>query len=122
MRAARREREKSEKKTFEGKLETMGTMTDPDTALAAIKAAGDDFQSLYEAIKKADFLDKTPGDYRQQLRGKRAREKERERERGRRSRNTQRIMCACACVSLSPPQPSMKLLTTHSTLSSLFVC
>merc|ERR1712078_94841 len=66
--AARREREKSEKKTFEGKLETMGTMTDPDTALAAIKAAGDDFQSLYEAIKKADFLDKTPGDYRQQLR------------------------------------------------------
>jgi len=68
VRAARREREKSEKKTFEGKLETMGTMTDPDTALAAIKAAGDDFQSLYEAIKKADFLDKTPGDYRQQLR------------------------------------------------------
>merc|ERR1712144_60158 len=73
VRAARREREKSEKKTFEGKLETMGTMTDPDTALAAIKAAGDDFQSLYEAIKKADFLDKTPGDYRQQLRAAKTR-------------------------------------------------
>merc|ERR1712224_1050590 len=30
------------------------TMGDPDTALAAIKAAGDDFQSLYEAMKKAE--------------------------------------------------------------------
>ena len=35
-------------------------VADPDTALAAIKAAGDDFQSLYEAIKKAEFLDATP--------------------------------------------------------------
>jgi len=43
-------------------------MTDPDTALAAIKAAGDDFQSLYEAIKKAEFLDATPGDSRQAYR------------------------------------------------------
>ena len=47
----------------------MGTMMDPETALSAIKAAGDDFQSLYEAIKKAEFLASTPGDYRQQLRG-----------------------------------------------------
>ena len=44
------------------------TMGDPDTALAAIKAAGDDFQSLYEAIKKAEFLDATPGDHRQAYR------------------------------------------------------
>ena len=43
-------------------------VADPDTALAAIKAAGDDFQSLYEAIKKAEFLDATPGDHRQAYR------------------------------------------------------
>ena len=43
-------------------------MTDPDAALAAIKAAGDDFQSLYEAIKKAEFLEASPGDYRQAYR------------------------------------------------------
>merc|ERR1712224_1143330 len=48
------------------------TMTDPDTALAAIRAAGDDFQSLYEAIKNAAFLDATPGDHRQQLRAAKA--------------------------------------------------
>ena len=48
----------------------MGTMMDPETALSAINAAGDDFQSLYEAIKKAEFLNATPGDYRQQLRGR----------------------------------------------------
>merc|ERR1711977_755731 len=50
----------------------MGTMMDPETALSAIKAAGDDFQSLYEAIKKAEFLASTPGDYRQQLRAAKA--------------------------------------------------
>lgn len=46
----------------------MGTMNDPETALAAIRAAGDDFQSLLEAIKKADFLDAMPGDHRQAYR------------------------------------------------------
>merc|ERR1719155_179032 len=43
-------------------------MNDLETALAAIRAAGDDFQSLYEAIKKAEFLDATPGDHRQAYR------------------------------------------------------
>ncbi len=34
------------------------TITDPDTALAAIRAAGDDFQSLYEAIKNGEMREK----------------------------------------------------------------
>ena len=42
---------------------------DPEVVLAAIKAAGDDFQALYKAIKGAEFLDAMPGDHRQQLRG-----------------------------------------------------
>jgi hypothetical protein len=38
-------------------------------AVAALHAAGDDLEALREAIAAAAFLDATPGDARQKLRG-----------------------------------------------------
>jgi hypothetical protein len=42
---------------------------DASAALAALHAAGDDLEALAEAIERASFLDATPGDDRQKLRG-----------------------------------------------------
>jgi hypothetical protein len=41
-----------------------------ESALANIVAAGNDPEALAEAIEQASFLDATPGDDRQKLRGK----------------------------------------------------
>lgn len=43
---------------------------DPAAAVAALHAAGDDTEALAEAIQAAAFLDSTPGDARQKLRGR----------------------------------------------------
>lgn len=43
---------------------------DPDAATALLHAAGDDREALAEAIAAAAFLDATPGDHRQKLRGR----------------------------------------------------
>ena len=42
---------------------------DTATALAALAAAGTDKEALSTAIKAASFLDETPGEDRQKLRG-----------------------------------------------------
>lgn len=46
-------------------------MPHADSALAGIAAAGNDPEALAEAIEQASFLDATPGEDRQKLRGKR---------------------------------------------------
>ena len=43
---------------------------DAQAAVAAIAAAGNDTEALAEAIEKAAFLDETPGENRQTLRGR----------------------------------------------------
>ncbi len=43
---------------------------DAQAALAGIEAAGNDTESLAEAIDRAAFLEDTPGEPRQKLRGK----------------------------------------------------
>lgn len=45
---------------------------DAASALAALASAGNDLQALAEAIAEASFLDATPGNDRQKLRGARA--------------------------------------------------
>ena len=42
---------------------------DLEAAVARLHAAGDDAEALAEAIQAASFLDATPGDQRQKLRG-----------------------------------------------------
>ena len=42
---------------------------DPEASLAAIRAAGDDFEVLARCVKKAEWLEDTPGNHRQQYRG-----------------------------------------------------
>ena len=41
---------------------------DPEQTLQAIRACGDDFESLAKTIKEAEWLAETPGEYRQQWR------------------------------------------------------
>lgn len=45
-------------------------MPHADAALANLVAAGNDTEALAEAIKEASFLDSTPGEDRQKLRGR----------------------------------------------------
>jgi hypothetical protein len=42
---------------------------DTNSAVALLKAAGDDIDALSEAIIKTSFLDSIPGEDRQRLRG-----------------------------------------------------
>merc|ERR1719248_344403 len=45
---------------------------DPGAALAAIRAAGDDFEVLARCVKEAEWLEEVPGNHRQQYRAAKA--------------------------------------------------
>merc|ERR1719248_394781 len=47
-------------------------MKDPEASLAAIRAAGDDFEVLARCVKEAEWLESTPGNHRQQYRAAKA--------------------------------------------------
>lgn len=83
-------------------------MTAIASALAALTASGSDPETLASAIQGAAFLDATPGNARQQLRGERGgrRREERREERVDRPRPRARRLCAALPLtarSLSPP-------------------
>jgi hypothetical protein len=46
-----------------------GKAKDAQASILALHAAGDDVEALVEAIHEATFLDETPGEARQKLRG-----------------------------------------------------
>ena len=87
-------------------------MTAIASALAALTASGSDPETLASAIQGSAFLDATPGDARQQLRGERG-GRRREERRGERRGLTGRGRARGACVlpslsrrALSPRPPS----------------
>ncbi len=45
------------------------TATDPEAAVAACHAAGDDVEALGQAVQAASWLESKPGDHRQKFRG-----------------------------------------------------